>query len=367
MRDNRIDVIRGLAILLITVNHTYPSQSFAIERGNYQIGTGFFFNGADIFVAFSGLVCGLVYKKIIFEQGLSTGIKRGFSRSIQLFIFNALSFACASLIILLFKELGSVAPVHGFDSFLAAAKGTIFLYDPIPYFNILNFYIVLLLILPLFVFVQAQSIIPIIVSAMVYAAYELAILAGVSFQESSPFFVSPVAWQFMFFGGVTIGMNYQRIRSNTPPLRSAIGFIMLYLFVTYFMREYGWIVHRLSGKFELGILRIVDLILVCYVIDRLVEPSVRITTPVLQRISSIGSNSLFSFATSLVVCYLGSNLLAALNGGRLAYLTVLLAEMFLMIGLGHVLQANLRFRRITQAKWLDLVFDTHPRGPTTPG
>lgn len=354
MRDNRLDVIRGLAILLITINHTYPGRDFAIERGHYQVNIGLSFNGADVFVAFSGLVCGIVYRKTISEQGLATGIRRSISRAMQIFMFNAIAFICVAGVVLLFGRVSAVAPVHGFEDFLQAAKGTIFLYDPIPYFNILNLYIALLLVLPVFVFLQNATIAPIVISASLYVIYGTAAFLGFSFQGDSPFFVSPLAWQFMFFGGVTIGMNYQRIRSLLPPLRSSIGFIMLYLLVTHFMRENGWIVHRLSGKFELGILRLVDLILVCYVIDRLVAPNVEITAPVLRRISSIGSNSLFCFSTTLVVCYTGSSLLSALNGGRVAYLAVLLAEIFLMIALGHALQSNSRFRRITQAKWLGL-------------
>lgn len=365
MRDNRLDVIRGLAILLLTVTHTYPGPSLSETSGHYYILTGFFFHGADVFVAFSGLVCGLVYKKTISEHGILFGIRRGIGRAMQLFVFNALGFACVAAVVLFFRGIGVEAPVHRFGDLLPAAVGTIFLFDTIPYFNILNFYILLLLILPFFVFSQIRSILPIFFSAIIYAVYELVAFMGGEFQEGGPFFVSFAAWQFMFFGGVTLGMNYQRVRRTLPPLRSTIGFIMLYLFVTHFMHDQGWIVHRLSGKFDLGILRIVDLILVCYVIDRLVEPSVQITSPVLRRISSIGSNSLFCFTVTLVVCYIGSNLLAALDGGRLMYLAVLLAEVFLMLLLGEVLQRNSQFRRITQMKWLDLVLEK-PKRVTDP-
>ena len=47
------------------------------------------------------------------------------------------------------------------------------------------------------------------------------------------------------------------------------------------------------------------------------------------------------------------------------YLAVLLAEVFLMLLLGEVLQRNSQFRRITQMKWLDLVLEK-PKRVTDP-
>jgi hypothetical protein len=85
MRDNRLDVIRGLAILLLTTTHTAPGPQILEQYGHYYILTGFFFHGADIFVSFSGLVCGIVYKRSIEKVGMTEGIRRGLVRAAQLF------------------------------------------------------------------------------------------------------------------------------------------------------------------------------------------------------------------------------------------------------------------------------------------
>jgi hypothetical protein len=365
LRDNRLDVIRGFAILLLTVTHTFPGPVLLANSHHYYILTGFAFHGADVFVSFSGLVSGMVYARTIANDGFSVGMRRGFGRAVQLFIFNALAFIAVVLVVQTFRSSGVIAEHHSFDDPYAAALGTIFLYDPISYFNILNFYMILLVLLPIFVFLQSRSVLPIIVSATLYVAYQIMQFRANASPSGSAFFVSPIAWQFMFFGGVTVGMHYARIRDALPPLRKTIGAILLCFFATHFMRDQSWAVHHFMSKYNLGFLRIVDLILVFYVVDRMVEPSVKITAPIMQKISSIGSNSLFCFAMTLVLCYIGSNILVLFDGSRAAYLLVIVAEVMFMIGLGHLLLTRPGFRLMTQAKWIDRAIVGNPSGRST--
>lgn len=354
MRDNRLDVIRGLAILLLTLTHTVPGRSLLESTGHYYIILGWFFHGADVFVAFSGLVCGMVYRRLYERNGSEFLIRKGIARALQLFCYNAAAFCVVAVVVLMFRQLGTEAPVHRFDRPITDATiGTIFLYQPIEYFNILNVYIVLLIILPFFVIAQSRTNLPVWGSALLYLGYQAARMSGIFPGDSNTFFIAPLAWQFLFFGGVALGMNYQHVRANLPPLRRTIGPIMLYFLVTHFMREQAWIVHRFAAKFDLGFLRIIDLVLVCYVVDRLVRPDVPITSPALRRIASIGSNSLFCFSITLVLCYVSSGFLAAVNGGRAIYLVVLLTEVFVMLAIGQILLDHPSVRSAIQIRWVE--------------
>ncbi|RWR29817.1 hypothetical protein D2T29_13600 [Sinirhodobacter populi] len=357
MRDNRLDVIRGLAVILITISHTNPGPVLNAQFGHYYI-SYFFFNFADVFVAFSGLVCGIVYRKAAEREGAPAVIRKGFIRAAQLFLYNALAFAGVLLIVALFNSIGVHTKHHdlGGAPWAQAFMGTVFLYAPIEFFNILNFYILLLGILPFFILAQLRFRWTILISGALYLGYEAFRFLTRTQGDAGTFFASPVAWQFLFFGAVCIGMYYTRVRDALPPLNRTIGPILLYFLVTHFMRDQSWIVHNFSDKYDLGFLRIVDLVLVCYLIDRLVPPDVKITAPVVQSMAAVGANSLFCFSVSLMLCYLASNVLTLVDGHRAVYLVVLLCEIFAFLALGNLLRRNEGFRRLTQIRWVEKLF-----------
>ncbi|MEQ7737820.1 OpgC domain-containing protein, partial [Escherichia coli] len=56
-RDSRVDLLRGLAIVFVVVNHLGMTSLFQILT---QEAVGFV-SGAELFVLFSGLVVGMVY------------------------------------------------------------------------------------------------------------------------------------------------------------------------------------------------------------------------------------------------------------------------------------------------------------------
>lgn len=259
-------------------------------------------------------------------------------------------------IIAIFRSFDVQAPNHSIDgSWIRAIFGTVFLYEPISYFNILNVYILFLVILPFFVAAQMRSNLPILFCIAFYLGYTAYRMAGGADDTRGIFFISPFSWQLAFFGGTFVGMNFDRIREAAPPLRLTIGPIMAYALVTHFMRDQAWIVHNFSGKHELGALRIVDLIIFAYLIDQLVNPSVEITSHALQKISSVGSNSLFCFSCTLVMCYFFSNILVVFDGNRAIYFVVLLLEVLLIMQLGKVFIENKRFRTATQVKWIERI------------
>ena len=354
MRDSRVDIIRGLAILLLTVTHTVPGAGLMASTGHFYPTFPVFFHGADVFVALSGLICGIVYTRSLERSGGAALIEKGLLRAMQLFVYNALAVLLVVAVVRGFNAAGVVAAIHnlGPDP-LQAVLGTVFLFDPLPYFNILNFYIVMLLLLPFFVLAQARFGYTILISGLIYLAYSGHVLwTDTAGQRDGPFFVAPLAWQFLFFGATTVGMNLDRIRAALPPLERVLGPILLYLFVTAFLRSEGWMVQRLAVKYDLGILRLVDLMLVLYVIDRLVAPQARLAAPVLGKLEHVGRNSLVCFAVTLPLCYGFSNLLVLFDGSRGAYLAVLLLEVSLMLALGAALARHEGLRRITQLPWL---------------
>ena len=71
-RDYRIDLLRGLAVLAMVIDHLAgPSKLYLITGGNR-----FYTSAAEGFIFLSGLTVGLVYRRIAERQGFPTAIRR---------------------------------------------------------------------------------------------------------------------------------------------------------------------------------------------------------------------------------------------------------------------------------------------------
>jgi enterochelin esterase-like enzyme len=81
-RDLRLDAIRGLAVLVMIVDHLGGQQSWLYLLTGHD---RFFISAAEPFIFVSGLVMGLVYSRIIAEQGLGIAIKKALKRAAMLY------------------------------------------------------------------------------------------------------------------------------------------------------------------------------------------------------------------------------------------------------------------------------------------
>src|SRR5438552_2273383 len=70
-RDLRIDLLRGLAVLAMVVDHIAgPSKLYLLTGGNH-----FYTSAAEAFIFLSGLTVGLVYRRVIERQGLAIAMR----------------------------------------------------------------------------------------------------------------------------------------------------------------------------------------------------------------------------------------------------------------------------------------------------
>src|SRR4051794_38619942 len=76
-RDLRLDFLRGLAIVVMIVDHIAgPSWLFVFTGGNR-----FFTSAAEGFVLLSGLIAGLVYQRQVARVGLAAALRRQVRRA----------------------------------------------------------------------------------------------------------------------------------------------------------------------------------------------------------------------------------------------------------------------------------------------
>ncbi len=81
-RDLRVDLLRGLAVLAMVVDHLGgPSILYLLTGGNR-----FYTSAAEGFIVLSGLTVGLVYRRIAERQGLATAFRRLLARAWTLYV-----------------------------------------------------------------------------------------------------------------------------------------------------------------------------------------------------------------------------------------------------------------------------------------
>src|SRR3954454_9817374 len=81
-RDERLDLLRGVAVIAMVVDHVGgASFLYALTGGNR-----FYTSAAEGFIAISGLVMGLVYRRLIEKGGLGPALQRSMERAVTLYL-----------------------------------------------------------------------------------------------------------------------------------------------------------------------------------------------------------------------------------------------------------------------------------------
>ena len=83
-RDLRIDLLRGFCVFAMVVDHIGgPSFLHALTGGNR-----FYTSAAEAFIFISGLVMGLVYRRLVTRDGLGTSLARAIERAVTLYLLT---------------------------------------------------------------------------------------------------------------------------------------------------------------------------------------------------------------------------------------------------------------------------------------
>lgn len=163
-RDLRIDVLRGLAIVFVVVDHiALPSLYYLVSHARNGA-----VSGAKFLVLLSGLVLGLVYRRRAIEDGWKAVARRVWSRARLLYVTALLIVLTASLISLLpgidadaiatktDEATGTTCSMYGSTPLLAdcptppgAVLDVVFLNVGPFQFNVMGLYVVLIALAPL--------------------------------------------------------------------------------------------------------------------------------------------------------------------------------------------------------------------------
>ena len=320
-RDDNLDVIRGLALATITVNH-FSSLVGELGYRGAQFPTFTQFghsSAAEIFFLMSGYLLGVLYLQPAANGAIGRFAFMATARALKLYFYN----------LVLFIVLFGVVSSAGSDAFAAASNYAHYFASPKrvaevltfrshPYLlGILQLYVCFLLAAPVFALMVRRSV-------LLASCASLALWCGAQIWPEfnatggSPegdwqWNFNPFAWQLLFFGGMILG------RYNLTPAMLRLSQRRGVVVASIALLGLATAVHAAeiwapsvglrfrmpaTGKEGLGAVRLAHALLVVWVLylalARLRRPE---RNPVIAMAAMIGRTSLDSFAASVVITY----------------------------------------------------------------
>jgi hypothetical protein len=326
-RDVALDVLRGLAMVILVVNH--------LRLGAFGHVTGAVLSAAEVLVAVSGVVVGMVFGRRWLTHGGRAVTLMLLRRSRKLYVASVVVVALAGLATLVPWLAGDALAVvqregvgrvdlYAFDGPLRTALAILTLEAGPWQFSILGFFIASIAIAPLGLWALSRGWWPAVlaVSWAAWAAGRGLHLDVLPSQSERPFPI--LVWQLLFVNGMVLGWHRHRIANALRDRRTLVGTaigglaaaaVTLQLAGPALLEPDAWAAWK-SAYFEkrsLDILRIVAMMSIAaalYLVFRRHAARVeRWLGPVLL---PLGRNSFYVFIVHVFVC------LAVATGVRMA-------------------------------------------------
>jgi len=316
-RDERLDLFRGLTMLIIFVAHL-PENSW-----NAWIPARFgFSSGAELFVFCSGIASALAFGSVFTRRGLWLGTARIAYRIWQVYWAQiGLVLALIALAAGLDQLFGSGELARQFPPLQAdperALLGLATLTWQPDYLDILPMYLVILALVPMMMLARRfHAALPFLIVATLYAAvWTNGLNLPGNPWNGAGWFLNPFAWQLVFFTGFFIGMRWLPVpRLGDGRLMAAAAlFILLSVPLSFWGILEHWplaqaardLIIPASEKSNLHILRLLHFLALAYLVLSLIEPwRDRLDNGAGHLLILIGRQSLAAFLASVVLARL---------------------------------------------------------------
>ncbi len=218
-RELRLDMFRGLALVMIFINHVPGTVYEHFTNRNFG-----FSDAAEAFVFMSGMAAGLAYSKAFRIAGPLATTLRIWARARQLyFVHLAMTLIAAAIFIAaaLWFDLPTLLERNNMARLLQstpeALMGLPLMTFQLGYLNILPLYIVLLIAAPLMIAIALRSLVALIaLSVLVWWTAGGLEWTFPRFPGNGGWFLNPFAWQIMFTVGLACGISMKRGQALVP-------------------------------------------------------------------------------------------------------------------------------------------------------
>ncbi|GGK45303.1 OpgC family protein [Salinarimonas ramus] len=316
-RDLRLDVFRGLGMIIIMISHI-PWNLWS----NWIPARYGFSDATEMFVFMSGMASAIAFGRVFDRQGFGVGTARVAQRVWQIYwVHLAIFMVLATLVVVMgpmpFGDETYVEQLNLVPFFEDTARNLVGLmtltYVP-NYFDILPMYLVILAMMPLVVGLARASV-PLALGVLVVlwacAQARLLDLPAEPWSDRTWFF-NPFGWQLLFF----LGFFWMRGDLPAPPRASPALLAACLAVVVVTVPFAHWPIYQsvdwvgagrealvpYLSKTRLGILRLVHFLALAYVALWVVDRwGVLLRNGVARVLAKVGQQSLAVFALGLVL------------------------------------------------------------------
>ncbi|TCO71225.1 OpgC family protein [Rhodovulum euryhalinum] len=326
-RDPRIDAFRGLALIMIFVDHVpgNPYERFTMRNFGFS-------DAAESFFVMSGIAAGLAYSGrflpgAVARDGLWAAVRPVWGRAWTLYLSHLFLTAWAIAIFAwgaatfdLPKLLTTINLRQVFENTEAALIGLPALTHQLGYVNILPAYSVLLLCTPVAIVIGLRSpLVLALLAAGLWFAAGLWRLNLPNYPNPGGWFFNPVAWQAIFVTGLLIGLRLRAGARLLPVSRPlfwlAAGYLVLVIAwmkvepLGHWLNQQLWHLGKAGAPFHLiahdktflSLPRLLHVLAMVYVISCLPAVTRMAASAAAAPLRLMGRNGLLTFATGTLV------------------------------------------------------------------
>jgi hypothetical protein len=204
-RDPRVDLLRGLSLLSIFIDHIPRNvlADFTLHRFGFS-------DAAELFVFLSGFSAMAAYSRVFERQGLRVGLGKVFSRCAKIYGVQLILLLSTVLIVSVWDRwFGLQSLILGpmlRDGFAGTIRGVTLAALPV-YLDILPLYILLLAVFPVIRYGLVRSVpVTLVCSVALYAAaniFRWDLPSVVDPDAVTQWYFNPFTWQLIFVLGAT--------------------------------------------------------------------------------------------------------------------------------------------------------------------
>ena len=332
VRDLRLDFFRGLALILIFIDHV-PGNVLSY----FTLRSIAFSDAAEAFIFISGFAAAMVYGSHLSQRGFVLATAQIYRRVWQLYvahvflfvIFTAeVSYALSAADNPLYAEEMGVGDFLN-EPHIAIIQALLLRFQP-TFLDILPLYIVMLLVFPIvLVLIEWNALAVLIPSAALYAVVQRFGWTPHTYPDNHPWFFNPLAWQFLFIVGAVCGRWRATERAILPKgkwLRTLAAAIAVFCAVI----NLSWLVHWIWDPFppllarylwrfaidktNLSPVRLVDFAALAVVAVTVIDRNSKfLSGPIARPLVLCGQNSLYIFCLGILLAVLGHVVLSEIT------------------------------------------------------
>ena len=354
VRDARVDVLRGFALLTIFVDHIPRNAPALFTLHNFG-----FSDAAEIFVLLAGYSSMMAYGGLFQRAGIRRTLGRIGRRCLRIYLFQAGLLLATLIIVRIWMDLTGLTPRFGVAPLIQMGllpgllRGLAL--NALPnYLDIQPLYILLLALFPLIYFGLRRG-----VWGVLALSGTLWLAANLDHQLNLPnaaavddgWYFNPFAWQFLFVIGAALALAIRSGGGLLPRRGWAVATAGVYLAFALFQGG-SWAEWSLPNlrplaidvpdKSHVGPLRLLDILALTYLLFSAPAVGRFCRHPSLRLIDACGRHSLEIFAAGCLAALIGRILYRTFDATWPLQIAVNLGGIAVMLGLANLLDARLR-------------------------